>query len=915
MNKKQLASKIWNAANNMRSKIEAYEYKDYILGFIFYKYLSEKEEEYLLDARCLEEQWKDYVIEDDEETVNLLKNHRGYFIPYKYLFSTWIKEGVDVATVRDALSSFSRHISDAYKELYDGVFEVLHAGLGKLGDTDLAQSKAIRSLIKLINDIPMNGKQDYDVLGFIYEYLISQFAANAGKKAGEFYTPHEVSLLMSEIVAHHLRDRESISIYDPTSGSGSLLLNIGRSMSRYIPANRILYYAQELKANTFNLTRMNLVMRCIESANITVRNADTLESDWPRSGDNAENPLWVDSVVSNPPYSQNWNPSGKDVDPRYVDFGLAPKSKADYAFLLHDLHHLKSDGIMCIVLPHGVLFRGGEEAEIRRKLIEKGHIHAVIGLPANIFFGTGIPTIIMVLRQSRSESDVLVVDASKGFVKEGKNNRLRARDIRKIVDVVTQRVEIPKFSRLVSLTEIQKNEYNLNIPRYVDSSEPSESWDIYASMFGGIPASEVDLLSDYWNAFSGLRDALFRLDENGYYSLQVKDVRSIIQGHPSVAEFRKSFSQAFAGVPDLLNEHVVAKICSLSKDTKKQEFNVAETEAALRENIFHRAAAFSIVDKYDVFQIFNDAWLEIASDLEMMTTEGFAVTTRQVDEKVVIKKKEGKDVEVRDGWVGHIMPFSLVEKHFLSADSGEVVRLESEIEALDNELADIIDGLDEDNKEKLLNNSNDAFVANNIKSKLKDLYEEATSSVIAALMDYLNCPKKQKLSYVNCHPEVEWSQMPVDKDGLYANKVVSQYIKQLKTDVLTKSESAPIVRASLILENLPKQKKQIKEQKEELHKKTKSFIESMTDEQIVYLLKKKWISPIVQSVSAIPNTIVDILTSEVKKLAEKYSVTFTDIETDIDSTARQLVSMLDMLVGSDTDVAGIQELKKILSDK
>ena len=323
-------------------------------------------------------------------------------------------------------------------------------------------------MIALINEIPMNNKQDYDTLGFIYEYLISNFASNAGKKAGEFYTPHEVSLLMSEIVANHLKGQSEIKIYDPTSGSGSLLINIGRSISKYMDdPNRIRYYAQELKSNTYNLTRMNLVMRGILPDNIIVRNADTLEDDWPFFDDSDKagtyDPLYLDAVVSNPPYSQRWNPEGKENDPRYADYGLAPQSKADYAFLLHDLFHVKPGGIMTIVLPHGVLFRGGEEGQIRKRLIEKNKIDAIIGLPANIFYGTGIPTIIMVLKQKREDTNVLIIDASKGFIKEGKNNKLRASDIKRIVDVIVSRKDVDKFSRNVSREEIRSNDYNLNI--------------------------------------------------------------------------------------------------------------------------------------------------------------------------------------------------------------------------------------------------------------------------------------------------------------------------------------------------------------------------------------------------------------------------------------------------------------------
>lgn len=471
MNKQQLAAKIWESANQMRSKIEANEYKDYILGFIFYKYLSDKELQF-----CKKEGMSDEEIgslnEQDKDTVDYIKKELGYFIAYDNLFSTWLKAGndFDVSNVRDALSAFDRLIHPNHKKLFDGIFDTLQTGLSKLGENAAKQTKSISALLQLIKDIPMDGKQGYDVLGYIYEYLIEKFAANAGKKAGEFYTPHEVSVLMSEIVAHHLSDRREIQIYDPTSGSGSLLINIGSSVAKHMDsADNIKYYAQELKENTYNLTRMNLVMRGILPNNIQTRNGDTLEDDWPYFDENdpvgTYNPLYVDAVVSNPPYSQKWDPAHKENDPRYSRFGLAPKTKADYAFLLHDLYHLKPDGIMTIVLPHGVLFRGGEEGTIRKKLIEQNHIDAVIGLPANIFFGTGIPTIILVLRQKRSNTDVLIVDASKHFIKVGKNNKLQASDIKRMVDTIVYRESIAKYSKVVSRESIRENDYNLNISK------------------------------------------------------------------------------------------------------------------------------------------------------------------------------------------------------------------------------------------------------------------------------------------------------------------------------------------------------------------------------------------------------------------------------------------------------------------
>ena len=619
MNKQQLAAKIWESANEMRSKIEANEYKDYILGFMFYKFLSDKEEQFLSQEGYGDD--LSDLSESDEETVKYIQEKIGYFISYDNLFSTWIKKGVDfdVSNVRDALSAFNRLIGKGHKHVFEGVFDTLQTGLSKLGESSASQTKAISRLLTLIKSIPMEGRRDYDVLGFIYEYLISMFAANAGKKAGEFYTPHEVSVLISEIVAHHLHDKDEIKIYDPTSGSGSLLINIGQSASKFIQGeNKIQYYAQELKSNTYNLTRMNLIMRGILPSNIITRNGDTLEDDWPYFNENdpvnTYNPLYVDAVVSNPPYSQKWDSEHKGEDPRYFGFGLAPQTKADYAFLLHDLYHLKPDGIMAIVLPHGVLFRGGEERKIRMNLIEKNKIDAIIGLPSNIFFGTGIPTIIMVLKQHRDRDDILIVDASKGFVKVGKNNQLRASDIKKIVDVVNNRETIEGYSRLVSKEELRQQDYNLNIPRYVDSSEPKESWDIYASMYGGIPKSELANLDHFWRTFPSLFSDLFEDDESPYVELKSPDLKQVILNNEDIKKFLSDYYQSFEEFYEYLYDYLVVQALSVS---------LPQAESVISQQLFKNLYNYPIVDPYTAYQFLDDGWQEISQDLEMIQTEGF----------------------------------------------------------------------------------------------------------------------------------------------------------------------------------------------------------------------------------------------------------------------------------------------------
>ena len=848
MNKQQLAAKIWESANKMRSKIEANEYKDYILGFIFYKFLSEKEVKYLKENDWTDEYLPE-LTEEDTETVESVQKNLGYFISYNNLFSTWLAKGSDfsVQDVRDALSAFSRLINATHKKVFEGVFDTLQTGLSKLGDSSASQSKAISDLIHLIKDIPMDGKQDYDVLGFIYEYLIGMFAANAGKKAGEFYTPHEVSLLMSEIVADHLKERTEIKIYDPTSGSGSLLINIGKSVAKFIEnENNIKYYAQELKQNTYNLTRMNLVMRGILPDNIVTRNGDTLEDDWPYFDENdpigTYDPLYVDAVVSNPPYSQAWNPVDKETDPRYARFGLAPKGKADYAFLLHDLFHLKSDGIMTIVLPHGVLFRGGEEGEIRKNLIEQNHIDAIIGLPSNIFFGTGIPTIIMVLKQKRTNTDVLVVDASKGYIKVGKNNKLRASDIKRIVDVVTKRENVEKYSRAVSRDEIRQNDYNLNIPRYVDSSEEAESWDIFASMFGGLPISEIDKLEDYWRAFPSLRNELFENTSSEYCRLTATDVKKAILEHSDVKRFQQQYASAFDDFDSYLYEELIGKM---------SELNISKTEATLSTEIFGRLSSIPLVDRYIAYQLLDDEWTKIAVDLEIIQTEGFEAT-KKVNPNMIVKKKDGKEQEVQEGWVGQIIPFDLIQTTILKEDKAVLEDKESRLTEIAAEYEELLDSLTEEEKEgDFVNESKDAFVAAEIKKALKS--------------ESIEPETKEKLRSVNSFIAEE---------------------KELK---------AAIKKAVGLLEA-----------------KTKETIEGLSDDQAIELLKDKWITPIINNLMKLPDGIVSDLVSKLDSLAKKYETTLNEVESEIDETEKALSSMIDELVGGEFDMLGLKEFQKLL---
>ena len=857
MNKQQLANKIWESANKMRSKIEANEYKDYILGFIFYKYLSDQEVRYLKKEDWSEEDMISDLNEENEDIVESIRKNLGYFISYDDLFSTWLKMGKDfsIDNVSVALSAFSRLISPSHKKVFEGIFDTLQTGLTKLGESTGSRTKAASDLIQLIRDIPMDGKQDYDVLGFIYEYLISNFAANAGKKAGEFYTPHEVSLLMSEIISYHLRDRKEIKIYDPTSGSGSLLINIGKTAAKHIGnSNNIKYYAQELKQNTYNLTRMNLVMRGILPDNIVTRNGDTLEKDWPyfdeSDPEKTYDPLYVDAVVSNPPYSQNWDPTGKDTDPRYSRFGLAPKSKADYALLLHDLYHLKPDGIMTIVLPHGVLFRGGEEGEIRKNLIENNHIDAIIGLPANIFFGTGIPTIIMVLKQKRENTDVLIIDASKGFEKVGKNNKLRASDIKKIADTVMGRMNTSKYSKCVSRQEIRDNDYNLNIPRYVDSSEKGESWDIYASMFGGIPAREIEELEEYWVAFPELKSKLFKYTGE-YAELSVSDVSISVKTHENVKSFKNRFCAAFENFDEFLKEEIL---------NNKVDVIIPSEEVRLAEDIFKRLENIPMINRYEAYQILDEIWATTSADLEVIQTEG-TEAIRKVDPLMVLKKVKGEEKEVQDGWIGHVIPFDLVQKTILQNEASELINKKSKLDEITSMYAEILDSMSEEDKgQDTVNDDGSAFVNANVSKAAKAFRTDLKKGVFF-------------------------------EEESYEKKII-------KVDDLISEEK-----------NL---KKDIKSDEEKLINHTIEAIENLSDEQIEMLLYEKWIKPLEEKLYEMPENLVQNLCDKIKELSEKYAVTYSHIEEEITNTSMSLSVMMESLTGSEYDMKGLDEFKKLL---
>lgn len=483
--KKTLQTQLWNIANTLRGKMGADEFRDYILGFIFYKYLSERMHLFadeILKHDGIQFDQIDETTKQGAEMLTAIKEEAierlGYFLKPSELFHKVAEKGARKTDnfILEDLTAILKHIESstmghASEDDFEGLFEDLDLGSSKLGKTENQKNELIAKVLAHLDKIDFRlADTEADVLGDAYEYLIGQFASGAGKKAGEFYTPQEVSTILAKIVTTGKKKLKGV--YDPTCGSASLLLRVAKEVKDVGH-----FYGQEMNPTTYNLARMNMILHGVHYQRFDLKNEDTLEHPAPEHAD-----LRFDAIVANPPFSANWSASAiHENDDRFSAYGkLAPKTKADFAFVQHMIHHLDNGGTMACVLPHGVLFRGAAEGHIRKYLIEDcNYLDAVIGLPNNIFFGTGIPTCILVLKKQRKNpDDILFIDASQGFEKVGNQNYLRPEHVERIVSTHRKRESIAKFSHVADRSEVAENDFNLNIPRYVDTFDAEETIDL-----------------------------------------------------------------------------------------------------------------------------------------------------------------------------------------------------------------------------------------------------------------------------------------------------------------------------------------------------------------------------------------------------------------------------------------------------
>ncbi|MBO8169194.1 MAG: type I restriction-modification system subunit M [Thermoanaerobacteraceae bacterium] len=774
--KSDLYSKLWKSCDELRGGMDASQYKDYILVLLFMRYVTDK---YYGK--------KDALIE----------------VPEGGSFKDLVKLKGD-KEIGDKINKVIRKMADANDLV--GVITV-----ADFNDSDkLGKGKEmvdrLTNLIAIFEDEELNfsknGADGDDILGDAYEYLMRHFATESGKSKGQFYTPAEVSRVMAKVIGIDKAKSTDQTIYDPTCGSGSLLLKAADEA----PV-KVTIYGQEKDVATVALAKMNMILHGNETADI-------------RQGDTLASPEFIDDgslktfhfAVANPPFSlKSWS-NGLDPnnDPykRFEGYGIPPAKNGDYAFLLHFIKSLRSDGKGAIILPHGVLFRGNTEAEIRKNIVKRGYIKGIIGLPANLFYGTGIPACIIVIDKENAEArkGIFMIDASKGYMKDGNKNRLREQDIRKIVDVFNNQLEIPKYSRMVPLDEIEKNEYNLNIPRYIDTQEDEDIQDIEAHLLGGIPNRDIDKLQKYWDVYPSLRSALFAdSDRAGYSKLKIeKDkIKQTIFEHD---EF-KAYAKEIHTIIDNWRKKHTPLLKSINQQTHPKAL-INE----ISEDILQAFENNKLIDKYDIYQHLMDYWLETMKDDVYMIVE--------------------------NGWVANndLIPEELVINRYFRVEQQAIEELE---------------------------------LARDEITRQKEEFEEENSGEEGVMEDLKN--DKGKITKGSVQARIK--EIKNDEDAADELKILKEYLN--------------------LIDKEAKANKKIKEAQKKLDEKVvKKYKELTVDEIKSLIVDYKWMTSIINEVSAEMERISHKLTSRIKELAERYEETLPQIENELEEFEKKVESHL-----------------------
>ena len=654
MKKSELYSRLWKSCDQLRGGMDASQYKDYILVLLFMRYVTDK----YYGKR-------DALIE----------------VPVGGSFHDLVKLKGD-KEIGDKTNVVIRKMADA-NDLVGVITVADFNDADKLGKGKEMVDR-LTNLVAIFEDPELdfggNGADGDDILGDAYEYLMKHFATESGKSKGQFYTPSEVSRIMAKVIGIEKAKSQSQTIYDPTCGSGSLLLKAADEAQRGVTI-----YGQEKDVATVALAKMNMILHGNEIAEI--QQGDTISSPEFKNPDGTLKTF--DFAVANPPFStKSWSsgldPQNDEFD-RFTGYGIPPAKNGDYAFLLHFIKSLKSKGKGAIILPHGVLFRGNAEAEIRKNIIRKGYFKGIIGLPANLFYGTGIPAAILVIDKENAEArkGIFMIDASKGFIKDGNKNRLREQDVHKIVDVFNKQHEIPKFSRMVSVEEIESNEYNLNIPRYIDNQEEEDIQDIAAHLQGGIPAADIDALEKYWDVYPTMKESLFKITgREGYYDLKVENekIKEAVFEHQEFILYSEEVNAIINGWAERHRDRFLQINSDIDPKVLIHE---------IAEDILESFSSRTLIDKYDIYQYMMTYWLEeMKDDVYMIVENGWIPDKDLVPENLVIDKYFYEEKAAIESLEAEKDEITRQKEEFEEENSGE----EGYLEEIKNEKGNITKG-------------------------------------------------------------------------------------------------------------------------------------------------------------------------------------------------------------------------------
>lgn len=647
--KSELYSSLWQSCDELRGGMDASQYKDYVLVLLFLKYISDK-----------------YAG----------RRYAPIIIPPGSSFQDMVALKGKPTIGDDINKKIIGPLTKANQQLSQSDFPDFNDA-AKLGDGKERVDRLTHLIAIFQNpalDFSKNRAEGDDILGDAYEYLMRHFATESGKSKGQFYTPAEVSRIIAKILGiRSAKTSATTTVYDPTCGSGSLLLKVGDEAG-----TPVTLYGQEKDAATSGLARMNMILHDYATADI--RQGNTLANPFFTIGGSLKT---FDYVVANPPFSDKRWSNGIDPlhDPfdRFKSFGVPPAKQGDYAYLLHIVRSLKTRGKGACILPHGVLFRGNAEADIRRALVRQGYIKGIIGLPPNLFYGTGIPACIVVVdkESAQARKGIFMIDASGGFLKDGPKNRLRDMDIHKIVDVFTRQIEVPKYARMVPFTEIEKNEFNLNLPRYIDSQAPEDLQDLEGHLRGGIPAADIEALAPYWEVCPQLRRRLFKKNRPGYFDLAVEKpaIQPAIYEHPEFVAFIEGMNAHFA---------VWRKKRAASLKALDAGCHPKEVIADMGESLLAHYTGKPLIDRYDVYQHLMDYWAEtMQDDCYLIATDGWAAKTTRIIEK----DKKGKEKD--KGWTCDLVPKDLIVARYFAKDQATIDQLAAELDGITARLAEM----------------------------------------------------------------------------------------------------------------------------------------------------------------------------------------------------------------------------------